>query len=298
MLAIERDIYNTLLYFSYFEYPTTIFEIWKWQYKPQRIYSFAEIERVLRMSEFLHSRVSEHENMFALGDIDSVKKWVQKRKLRYLDFARKEKKARKVANYLASLADIKAIALANNAAWQFTDKNSDIDFFIITKKGRVWSARFWAVIPFILLKQRPEECRRDPIDISFFVDENYLSLKKISLSDDPYLAHWIKSLLPVYGEGDIWERFFNANSWVDNVLPAAGWPIAAFKMQVKKIINIPALLPQKITRILQQRKFPADIRVLMNQNSNVIVNDKMLKFHKNDRRAEIAGYMASKYVKD
>ena len=210
---IEKDVHNTLAYFAYNQYPLTAFEVYKWQYCPERVYSYQEIDKVLKGSDWLLNRVGHFEGMYGLGNNLEVEQQVAARKRRFLDAVKKQKKACKVVQYISRLPSVRGVAICNSLAYHFTREKSDIDLFVITKSGRVWTARMWAVAPLMLLRQRPGETRKDPVDISFFISEDALNLSELMIDkSDPYLAFWIKTLTPVYGDEGLWDRFFKENS--------------------------------------------------------------------------------------
>ncbi len=296
--AIEKDIHNTLAYFAYNQYPLTTFEIYKWQYRPERVYQYGEIDKCLKSSDWLGHRIGHCEGMYALGTDMEVEQQVAARKRRFLDAVKKQKKACKVVQYISRLPSVRGVAICNSLAYHFTREKSDIDLFIITKSGRVWTARMWSVTPLMLMRQRPGETKKDPIDISFFVSEDSMDLSELKIDDnDPYLAFWIKNLTPVYGNKELWDKFFTENSWVDKCLPNAHRPRRAYRMRCgTKIPLLPCLFPERLMRSLQLFKMPYRLKALCNQGTCVVMNDKMLKFHTTDRRREIAEAFERKCV--
>ncbi len=138
-------------------------------------------------------------------------------------FARKIRRARRVARWLAWFGGVKFVALCNTASRAHADENSDLDFFVIAKRARVWQTRLWAALPFRLLGWRPRADRavRDAVCLSFFVDEDALDLAPLMLpDDDPDFRHWFLSFLPLYDDG-AGETFWNANHVITEQHPFA-----------------------------------------------------------------------------
>jgi len=296
--AIEKDIHNTLAYFAYNQYPLSIFELFKWQYKPERVYGYEEIKQCLKTSDWLAKRIGNFEGMYGIGTDGEVESQVANRKRRFLDSVRKQRKVCKVAQYLSRLSSVKAIGICNSLSYHFTREKSDIDIFVITKKDRVWTARFFCVVPMLLLRQRPGETKRDPVDLSFFVSQDELNLAGIKIDEyDPYLAFWIKNLIPVFGSKNIWDDFFAKNAWTNEYLPNAHRPYRAFHSRCdEKSLRFPCFIPESILRFVQILKMPYRMKAMANQGTCVVINDKMLKFHTTDRRAEIAEAFEKKCV--
>ncbi len=296
-LRIERDIHNTLAYFAYNQYPLTTFEIFKWQYRPERVYGYDEIEKCLKTCEWLRTRIGHCEGMYGIGTDMEVESQVAARKRRFLDAVRKQRKACKIVQYISRLPSVRGVAICNSLAFHFTREKSDIDFFIVTTHGRVWTARMWTVLPLIFLRQRPGEAKKDPIDISFFVSEKHMDLSELKMDNDPYLAYWVKNLTPVFGREEMWDDFFKENDWTDQFLPNAHRPRRAYRMRCNsRFPLIPCLIPECVMRWIQLLKMPYRMKVLANQGTCVVMNDDMLKFHTTDRRAEIADAFERKCV--
>ncbi len=297
---IEQDIHNTLAYFVYSQYPLTVFEIFKWQYKPQRVYEYREIEDLLKSSEWLSKRIGHFEGMYALGTDMEVESQVANRKRRYLDSVRKQRKVNKVISYISRIPCVKGVAICNSLSFHFTRDKGDIDLFVVTDSGRVWSARFWSVVPLIFLRQRPGETKKDPVDISFFVSKDNLNIKHLCIEDsDPYLAFWIRNLIPVYGRDELWSEFFASNNWTLSVLPNAHITKRACQVRCKTCFPIPfCIVPEALLRYLQAIRMPKCLKEMANKDSRVIINDSILKFHTTDRRGEIAQAFEKKCIKE
>ncbi len=276
---LEQAIQRTVTWFSLFEIPVTVFEIWKWMLSPDRVYTLEEVYE-------------------AVVESDGTK--VPSRQARFLDATRKYKKLRRAVWYLRFVPGVEAIAVGNTLAWWNTRPDSDIDLFIVTRPGMIWLARLFCVTPFALLGKRPGRSRIDPFCFSFFVTSDALDLSSLRLPDgDPYLAYWTSSLVPVFDRSGVWERFKAENSWTDSYLPHAktgNHPLTPPSKGGEQGFlghKLPSFsrrgwgwLLERLARNLQIRRLPKHIKALMNKDSRVIVTDHMLKFHDNDRRAE------------
>lgn len=211
-------------------------------------------------------------------------------------FARKLRRARLVARYLARLAGVRFVALCNTTALAHADDRSDLDFFIITKTGAVWQVRLFGTAPFIALKLRPgdQQEERDAVCLSFFVDDSALDLSALALTpDDPYLRHWFLSLFPLYDDG-IGERLWEANATLRSRHPfAPRWQTQPKLLAKRPTVRWPILSGlERFTRPIQAKAFPHSVKQRMNQATDVVVNDHVLKFHVDDARASFR----SRYV--
>ncbi|MBM3205056.1 hypothetical protein FJZ48_03710, partial [Candidatus Uhrbacteria bacterium] len=112
-------------------------------------------------------------------------------------FPRKLRRARNVVRWLRRLGGVCFVALCNTTALAHAGEKGDLDFFIVTKAGTIWQTRGWSALPLQLFKLRPGDTDRDPVCLSFFVDNTALNLRPLHMgADDVYFRHWFLSLLP------------------------------------------------------------------------------------------------------
>jgi hypothetical protein len=291
---VEKDIYRVIVYFSYFGYPVTAFEIQKWQFRPKRVLTLREVMQTLSLSEWLMARIENKDGFYGISTKShgGISRQVALRHDRFLNAVQKYKRLKWVVNYLGRLTCVEGIAICNTLAFHHTRERSDIDLFIIAKPGKIWSARFLSVLPFLLLRKRPGEVYRNPVDLSFFVTRSSMDLVSLKCADDdPYLATWTRSLIPVYGES-VFEDFFQNNVWAQSEMPASTTVMRCVAYRI--VLNLKCsfiYIPERLAEFLQRKKFPKEINERANKNTDVIVSNDVLKFHKNDRRQEIRTYI-------
>jgi hypothetical protein len=231
--ALQKAIRRTHAWFSLSEYPLTPFEAWKF-------------------AGFLAAPVSLEEVM-AEPQADVPEAMAAQRQERYVDAMRKMKKLKRAVWYLSRVPGVRSIQAVNTLGLWHTRADSDIDLLVRTAPGSVWTARLFSVLPFALLKQRPEDGRRDPFCFSFFADAD-VDLASVALpGSDPYLSVWLQAMVTVFDD----PRASSVPRWLES-----------------------------FARRLQMKLFPKSIREKMNADTGIVVNDRMLKFHDPDRRAE------------
>lgn len=290
---LEKDIFRTIAYFAYFGYPVTGFEIYKWQLKPTKVHSYFEITKTLATSSWLRLQIEMLNGFYSIKDINTA---VGVRHNRYLNAVKKYKKLKKVLNYVARVPSVKGVALCNSLPLHFTKSTSDIDLFVISSHRKVWTTRLLTVLPMIIFRQRPGETQQDPVDLSFFASEQALDFSKLKFADsDPYMSVWLRTLVPVYEqEVGIFNNFLAQNSWAKEDLPNSKLTKRAFRQRAQITKKLPIFISEKLAKKLQLKKFPADIILHQNIDSTIVVSDELLKFHKNDRRAEVAKFLNDK----
>lgn len=284
---LEKDIYRTVAYFSYFKYPVTSFEIFKWLLQPDKDRTYSEISSALQSSAWLKVKLQKQKGFYSLDDISDQ---IKTRHRRFLNAVEKYKKLKKVLIYVSRVPGVKGVALCNSLPLHFTRKGSDIDLFIISEDNKIWSTRLLTVLPMILLRQRPGEVKINPVDMSFFATESNLEFQKLKMNKfDPYMSVWIRTLVPVYEKKEgVFENFLEENIWARKDLPNSILSRRTFRKRSKIKSKLPLFVGEHFAEGFQRRKFPEDIQSLQNIDSRIVVNNKMLKFHKNDRRQKVA----------
>lgn len=277
MSPLETRIWKTVAWFSLFETPVTVFEIWRWMFEPDRAYGLDEVYAALD-GEGLRGKLVGKDGYWALSG-DQHPALVSERRTRFLDAARKYGKLRRATRYLSRVPGVVGIAAGNTLAWWNTRPESDIDLFIVTRPGSVWTSRLLCVLPFALLGKRPGASAVDPFCFSFFASEDALDLRPLGLDGgDPYLDYWVRSLVPVFDRESVFDRFRSENARPASSVPTPGVGTRWF---------------ERAARRFQLRRLPRRIREMMNVDSRVVVTDSMLKFHDQDRRAEYRDALAS-----
>lgn len=198
---------------------------------------------------------------------------------------------------------ISHIYLANSLTFNAIKKSSDIDLFIITYKDRIRTVRLRTLMLFSILRIKRGIKTIKKFCLSFYITPEALNLYPIKIREkDVYLAYRIAHLVPLYTEkeesidiirdknkhrlqqylpnhpmkqtiklGNKIHKGINKNKKILNII---------HKGQMWNIIELIAkavLLP----RTLQRKKKLSQI-----DQKNIIISNKMLKFHK-DKREKI-----------
>lgn len=203
--------------------------------------------------------------------------------------ARKYRRARLVARWLSLFSGVRFVALANTTAWGYARDESDIDFFVVVRKGSLWSIRSWGVLPFKLLGWLPGPREKaDAVCLSYFVADDGLDLSSHQLlPDDPYYRYWFLALLPILDDG-IGEVLWKANQAMVSAYPMAKPWIVPEDLRVKPYrFCLPSFRWfELVAERVQRAWFPERIRQLINVDTRVLVNEHVLKFHTDDARED------------
>lgn len=296
MNDLEKSILKTIAFFDIFSYPLTASEIFKWLYKPQQKYLLSDVREILKTSQILKKELASKEGFYYIKGRDHI--YLRRKQNNNLA----ERKFRRVV-YLSKVYRfvpfVRLVAVCNSLAYSNANEKSDIDLFIISRRNTIWLARFFTIFIVKLLGLRPkEDSKKDTFCLSFFVDENYLNILSSRMgNDDVYYPYWVSSLMPVYNPDGLYEKFLEANSWYKSYLPNA-YP-NQFSKEVRAnrwskfcnvvinfIFNPPIFrrLVYNFYRSFQIKIIDKNLKALINIDTRVIVNERMLKFYSNDNR--------------
>lgn len=105
---------------------------------------------------------------------------------------------------------VKGVYLSGSLSKLGANDNADIDYFIITKNNRAWSARLFltAFKKIFLINNKRYFC------INFFLDENHLELNKKNI----YTAIESASLIPLHNKG-LLGKFYEKNPFIRDYFP-------------------------------------------------------------------------------
>ena len=292
---LDRAIFQTLAYFDIFEYPLTGWDVYKYLWLkdlPQAV-GFFELQNALVSSD----KIKFQDGFYFLPGRESI---IAVRKKRQVIAAKKYRRAKKIIKILSWLPFIEMIAVSNSLAYENARAESDIDLFIVTSPGHIWTARFYAASLLKTLRLRPQAGNRaDKFCLNFFVSADSLNLKKFTLTDDVYFKYWLLQLYPVYDRARHYQNLLSANGWLKGSLRWGGCAVPQtagrrrvannfifnFITAVFEWLNRSAVVERRLAN-LQKKKLPAIIKDKANFGSEVVMNDSTLKFHVNDRRAQ------------
>lgn len=281
----EQSVLKTLAFFDLFDYPLTEKELERFLYKDSDPPASQQGWEARRAGDFF----------FLLGREEIVEKRKEGEKL----FAEKIKIAQKAMRKILWVPFVRAVFVCNTSTGVGIKEGSDIDVFIIVRRGRLWLARILATFTLGLFGLRRTKVKiKNKICLSFYVTDNRLNLSDIALKDDIYLMYWLALLIPIYDPDNLGKSLRAANQWVIKNLPNAFKGEMNREWEVKKNSRIKKFLEKMwgggYGDVMEHQAREAQkIKLKMNTNSvqdasdtRVIISDEMLKFHEGDRRSE------------
>ncbi|MBI5037657.1 MAG: hypothetical protein HZC01_03065 [Candidatus Kerfeldbacteria bacterium] len=293
MQPLEKSILETIAYFDVFDYPLAPFEVWQWLYRSDTAapgtVSLGEIVKQLEALK-TNGRIAEQWGFYALPGRAEI---VETRMDRYRLAERKYFRVQRLVRLLRFVPFVRMIGVCNTLAYSNSRREADIDLFVITSPGRIWQARFWLAGFLKFFRLRPSQVHTtDTLCASFYTDRQHLNLESLALPEDIYLAYWIAQVTPIYDEG-VYTHFMEQNRWVRLYLPnlqskvlTPRRRVRAFWVLHRLIEAIAWCIPERVFKNYQLKVMPERLRSLANQDTRVVVDDTMLKFHDTDRRQQ------------
>lgn len=194
-----------------------------------------------------------------------------------ISLERKMWRARRAAQLISYLPFVRGVAVCNSLGFHMVHEESDVDLFIITAAGRVWSTRWWVTGVLALLRMRPGEASRDPVCVSFFVDERITDLSNLMIEQDVYFFYWLRTLMPLSGEHVLFAR---------GARTAPEFRVGNHWSRAREFFA--RLLSESFVRKQQMAIMPATVKEhAAAGDTTVVLNDQVIKLHQNDRRQEL-----------
>jgi hypothetical protein len=301
----ERAIIKIIAFFDLFDYPLSAWEIKKnlsgvdfWGRDNLKLSELGEVLKLIIAAGYLQSK----NGFYFLPGREAI---VAIRQRRYNYSKEKIKIARRYARVFKILPFVKMISLVNSIGAYNLKDEGDIDFFIITAPRRIWLARLFCTGLAQILHSRPnKKTKRNKICLSFYLDEEHLSLKELKLQGgDPYFDFWEKNLIVLFDRGRVYDKFLWCNSLSNiplnglNDILNNGEDVASINQPERhSVLRAGGNLLEKLSARFQLGIMPLKLRQAAGlvvsaggqaDNSGVMITNYILKLYLSDRRAEI-----------
>ena len=119
--------------------------------------------------------------------------------------------AARISRQLYLFPYVRGIGISGSLSKHFADEQADIDYFIITRRNRLWIAR---TLMHLFKKMSYLRNRQNWYCMNYYVDEEALEIKEKNI----FTATEMITLLPASGNGGL-AKFFDANDWTAHYFP-------------------------------------------------------------------------------
>lgn len=279
--SLEKAAIATLTFFDVLNFAPTLDELWKYLFCKK--IDKKKLEEYLENSDFISKKNGFY---FLKGKEELID--LRKQKIEYAE--KLWKRVNKYSWIFKFMPWIKMTAICNNLAFSNVTGKSDIDLFIITKKRRLFLARSFLTLLFHLLGIRRHGNKiAGRFCLSFWISEDAMNFKNMQIQEgsDYYLAFWIHSLAPVFGN-DVYGKFITENEWIFTYFLNTDFARSAAAGAPAKS-RISAYLFDFFEGILEkwQMQRANKKRLALPFSDGVVISKNILKFHDRDRRREI-----------
>lgn len=212
-ISCKNAILRTLIYSDLFNFPLRKEELWYFL-KTNSTFSKKTFNYFLREAP---GDIRKKNGLFFLKGHGEA---VLLRKERQKISQKKINVARRVANVLSFIPTILFVGLSGSIASGNAAATDDIDFFIIVKKNKVWSSRFFILLFLEFLRVRRtkrDEHVENKVCVNLLIDETQLAF--FSDRHDLYTAHEIAQIIPFINKKATYEKFLNKNQWIKDFMP-------------------------------------------------------------------------------
>lgn len=276
---LHDRILSTLRFFDLQDLPLAVFELHKFLISDT---SFSLNEVTNAVAELVtNQKVAEHFGYFFLPGRQDL---VAKRLANYEFGIIREKLITKYTKALARMPFIRGVAVAGSQALGQEKATSDIDLFIITKPGRMWTARTFVTLYFHFLRVR----RHDTFIANRFCLNHYVAGGKVlNEGRNLYSAMEYGKLRPIVYQSGI-NNFWEANlSWMHSFFPNLHNPVG-------NLIEKQALVQKGLEKILSttigdylEEKMKELQKKRIHTDQYVRVSEDELSFHPHSKQEKL-----------
>lgn len=215
---ISSRILLTLSYTEQFSYPLTKDELYTRLIVPEKI-SFTTFLKVLKtlVSKKLIDSVQDY---FFVSGLPKQKqlKLIETRQKRTTFSIKKWQEVSEFLNFAEKIPFITGVAVTGSLSVNNVVKDDDIDFMIVTSKGRLWITRLLVILYATNKGKRRSFAKEEKNSWCFnlWVEESDLQLPPASRSI--YEAYEVVQARWVLSRNGVARRFLRLNKWVKNLL--------------------------------------------------------------------------------
>ncbi|MCA9371709.1 hypothetical protein KC726_02310 [Candidatus Woesebacteria bacterium] len=208
MTKKQKAVLHVLTYFSLFEYPPCLDDIWA--FLPHKMSKNA-LKQLL--SDLVDSRhIITNGERFAFpqnSDTFSIFRAKQQHSKRYLDSS---KFYLRIACMLPSIC---MLSLSGSIAMMNAGKEDDIDLFVVTRPHNIWRTRFYLLLMKKLFSLFSPIHKKMCINLIF--NTNDLEMAKHKKNE--FVGHELLQTKVIYNKNYTYEQLVNRNTWVKQLFP-------------------------------------------------------------------------------
>ncbi|MFH1832615.1 MAG: hypothetical protein ABH816_00410 [Candidatus Levyibacteriota bacterium] len=283
---IKKAILKTISYSDVFDYPLTKDEIWRFLindssenlvFHPKGVRLSVRLE--MELSNLTHFIVKK-DGFYCLRNRGDI---VSKRLKKEKESNEKFRLAKKIISRLSYIPTVQVIGISGALSMKNSQKDDDIDLFIIAKKHTLWLTRLLLIIFLKILgkhRGRNDKDIKDKFCLNFLIDEDAILLPKEM--QNLYGAHELAQLMPVFNRGNTYQKFVAVNSWVRKFLPNA-LERGTTQIAARNHAECPVLRFWAFEALAKK----IQLRSIKKHRTKEIISDHLLAFHPLDYKDKV-----------
>lgn len=204
MTKIQIEIIKTVLYFDVFKYPLTRAELFQ-----NSAINSSEPEFTDELENLLQLGLIKELDGFILGK-DRGKEDIKNRLLGNGGAEKIMPTAYHYSRKISSFPFVEGVCLSGALSKNYYDEKGDIDFFIITKPGRLWLCRTFLILRYKLLSKHKKKfwC------VNYFISSDDLKVPDVN----DFTATELSFLIPTVNYG-LYKELLEQNAWYKTRFP-------------------------------------------------------------------------------
>ena len=228
--AQELAFLRSVTYASLFDYPLTLEQVHASLVEVRA--DVASVESWWRDSAWLQATIEYRDGRYFPAGRGDLLHTRTRREALSRDLLERE---HRILALVARMPFVRMVALSGSLAHLNAERSADLDLFVITAPGRVWSVTLSVLVIARLLGWRKRMC------LNYVISERAMAIEP----GDLFSANQIIHLRPVVGH-DVFAQFVNANPFVKrfypnfdaNVAPAPPKPQAASPTPLERALAL------------------------------------------------------------
>ena len=214
---LKRSVISVLAYFDFFQYPITTDELYRFFPYKTSIQEVKKTTNSMAKNRKIESIKYQGEEYYTiLGHGINLRKRISRKSIT----TRKINKISTFVKLISFFSQIKLLGISGSCAMDNAQEKDDVDFFIITEKDRLWTARFMSLIIAQIIGKRRRKGQtkiRDRVCLNLFFDESGMSIPKYKRNI--YTAHEVVQMKPLLVRDGVYEKFLSKNKWIIYYFP-------------------------------------------------------------------------------
>ncbi len=202
--SLQVAIIKTILYFDVFKYPITAIELHRFC---QNIHANSEEINEAMDGLIKRNLVKTMNGFIFIGNGEAM---IKRRVEGNLMAKKYYQKAWKYSKIISFFPYVEGIGITGSLSKNYMEKESDIDYFIISKSGRLWVCRTFLVLfkKIFLLNSHQYFC------INYFIDTDSLEIQDRNI----FTATELVFVMPTFNI-NLYNSWMDANSWTKEYYP-------------------------------------------------------------------------------